>query len=36
MSLNQQNIISHLKKKIAYSHTISKIKVLETHISTSL
>ena len=23
MSLNQQNIISHLKKKTAYSHPIS-------------
>ena len=33
MSLDQQNIISHLKKKTAYSHTTSKIKVLETHIS---
>ena len=33
MSLDQQNLISHLKKKIAYSHTTSKIKVLETHIS---
>ena len=33
MSLDQQNIISHLKKKTAYSHTMSKIKVLETHIS---
>jgi hypothetical protein len=32
MSLDQQNIISHLKKKTAYSHTTSKIKVLE-HIS---
>ena len=33
MSLNQPNIISHLKKKTTYSHAISKIKVLETHIS---
>ena len=33
MSLNQQNIISHLKKKAAFSHALSRIKVLETHIS---
>jgi uncharacterized protein len=33
MSLDQQNIISRLKKTTAYSHPISRIKLLETHIS---
>jgi aminoglycoside phosphotransferase family enzyme len=33
MSLNQQNIISHLKKRSAYSHPVKRIRILETHIS---
>lgn len=33
MSKNQQRIINFLKKKSAYPHKVSKIDVLETHIS---
>jgi aminoglycoside phosphotransferase family enzyme len=33
MKFDQQNIISHLKNSNAYSHSISRIRVLETHIS---
>lgn len=33
MNFDQQNIILHLKKRTAYSHSVHRIKVLETHIS---
>ena len=33
MNFNQQNIILQLKKRTAYSHSVYRIKVLETHIS---
>ena len=33
MNSDQQNIILHLKKRTAYSHSVHRIKVLETHIS---
>jgi len=33
MSSNQGNIISELNKKIAYSHPVYRIRILETHIS---
>jgi uncharacterized protein len=33
MNFDQQNIILHLKKRTAYSHSVYSIKVLETHIS---
>lgn len=33
MSSSQENIISELNKKIAYPHTVYRIRILETHIS---
>lgn len=33
MRLKQKDIVLHLKKKEAYPHRVSRIKVLETHIS---
>jgi len=33
MKLKQKDIVPHLKGKKAYSHRVSRIKVLETHIS---
>ncbi len=33
MNFKQQNIILQLKKRTAYSHSVYRIKVLETHIS---
>jgi hypothetical protein len=33
MNFEQQNIIIQLKKSTAYSHSVNRIKVLETHIS---